>query len=673
MHRLAIAVTIALAACSVKSITFTPGEDGGMTDGVVSGPAAPTITVTRSGAATGEVSARGAAIACGETCSATVVAGTVVTLTATAGPGSVFGGWSGGGCAASDPSCTLTVTEDTTVAARFDLISFTVEVGLVGNGAGVVTSTPEGLACPGACTMLVPYNTRILLDARPTGISTFTGWGGRCTGPGVCAFTVTSDTTVMAGFAAHNDLIVMRAGNGTGTVTSSPTGIECGSVCAQGYPLGTGVTLTAAAAADSTFVGWSDASCPGTGECRIIINQAATVTATFVLKQRTLQVRRNGAGSGTMRSSNVGGIECGTDCTEDYDIHTVVTLTAQADPDSLFLGWSDGGGADSTCSGAGVCTVAVDDAVLVTASFGLRTFVLSVARMGTGTGSVRSTTDNGIDCGTRCSAEYVAHTVVELAPTAEPGSTFTGWGGACSGTGPCEIPMLSTASVTATFSLPGQLVMINESTNRVERLDPITRVVTDVGPLGVPYFLGDCAWNPADSTLYVVDGRTSNTLYRVNLMTGAASVVGVHGITDMFALAYHPPSNKLYGIGRDASNVLNLYTVSTVNGAATRVGPTGPVNQTFVDGLAWDSKRNELIALTAGATTAFRVDVSTGALTAPRSAGSTNDHGMTYHPVLDRFLVVDFSGRFLQLDPDSFARTDFPSLSGSHTCVAFIP
>ena len=59
-------------------------------------------------------------------------------------------------------------------------------------------------------------------------------------------------------------LTVSKGGTGSGTVTSSPAGINCGSTCSATYNSGTSVTLTAAAASGSTFGGWSGA-CSGTG------------------------------------------------------------------------------------------------------------------------------------------------------------------------------------------------------------------------------------------------------------------------------------------------------------------------------------------------------------------------------------------------------------------------
>jgi hypothetical protein len=73
---------------------------------------------------------------------------------------------------------------------------------------------------------------------------------------------------------------VTRAGTGTGTVTSSPSGINCGTSCTANYASGTSVTLAAAAASGSTFAGWSG-SCTGTGSCVLSMTASRSVTATF--------------------------------------------------------------------------------------------------------------------------------------------------------------------------------------------------------------------------------------------------------------------------------------------------------------------------------------------------------------------------------------------------------
>ncbi len=53
----------------------------------------------------------------------------------------------------------------------------------------------------------------------------------------------------------QNKLTVTKSG--TGTVTSNPSGISCGSDCSEPYNYNTVVTLTATPATGSTFASWS--------------------------------------------------------------------------------------------------------------------------------------------------------------------------------------------------------------------------------------------------------------------------------------------------------------------------------------------------------------------------------------------------------------------------------
>ena len=75
---------------------------------------------------------------------------------------------------------------------------------------------------------------------------------------------------------------VTKSGSGTGTVTSSPSGISCGSACSASFHFGTQVTLTATPGSDSSFAGWSG-GCSGTGPCVTTLAGAdVAVGATFV-------------------------------------------------------------------------------------------------------------------------------------------------------------------------------------------------------------------------------------------------------------------------------------------------------------------------------------------------------------------------------------------------------
>ena len=79
----------------------------------------------------------------------------------------------------------------------------------------------------------------------------------------------------------NQTLTVNMIGIGSGTVTSSPEGINCGITCTYDFAYNTLVTLTATPTAPFTFVGWSGAGCSGTGTCNVTMSSAQTVSATF--------------------------------------------------------------------------------------------------------------------------------------------------------------------------------------------------------------------------------------------------------------------------------------------------------------------------------------------------------------------------------------------------------
>jgi hypothetical protein len=238
--------------------------------------------------------------------------------------------------------------------------------------------------------------------------------------------TVNADVQLSGAFGQSQTLVVTRSGNGNGTITSSPAGINCGTDCAEVYPPGTTVTLTAAAAADSNFIGWGGA-CSGTGPCMVTINTATAVDARFELKRFTLTAIRSGTGTGTITNlTPTTGINCGTDCTEDYDFGTMVSLLATPAADNTFGGWT------GDCTNMfGPCTVTMSQARTVRATFTpAPTVLLTLSVYGAGTvraspspvmgPSVCSSTDPNT---TTCQLTYNRGTAVTL--TAVYSAPFT--------------------------------------------------------------------------------------------------------------------------------------------------------------------------------------------------------------------------------------------------------
>jgi hypothetical protein len=275
-----------------------------------------TLTVSKSGG--GNVVSSDGKISCGSTCNADYASGTAVTLTATASSGSSFTGW-GGACSGTD-ACYVTMNQGKTVTATFftpEGATLTISKRNTNNGTGTVTSVPEGINCGSTCKWPFSPGDMVTLTAEPQqGTSSFTGWGGACSGAGTCSVTMNSNTTVSASFSS-NTLGISRVGAGTGTVTSSPAGINCGSTCSRGFPPGASVTLSATPLPGSTFREWGGGACTGADpSCTFTMTANAMVTATFDLTCAYTAVSpptfnyKGGYKTVRLTASNAGGGAC---------------------------------------------------------------------------------------------------------------------------------------------------------------------------------------------------------------------------------------------------------------------------------------------------------------------------------------------------------------------------
>jgi hypothetical protein len=262
-------------------------------------------------------------------------------------------------------------------------ITDNVSVGAVAAGATELTATWTDNA-GGTANFKVERNTGTAGSYTEIGT----------TAPGVTNYV---DTTVMAGMTycyrvrASNaygdsdysneacrqaggayDVTVTTTGTGSGTVVSSPSGIDCGTDCFESFVPGTVVTLTPTAAPESVFSGWGGGGCKGTGQCVMTGNVPVSITATFSSAPQppppstssyTLETTKSGTGWGTVVSGG-GGIQCGSVCVESVAAGAPVTLTATAGKGSTFTGWTGAG-----CSGTGTCTVNVSESTTVDAAF----------------------------------------------------------------------------------------------------------------------------------------------------------------------------------------------------------------------------------------------------------------------------------------------------------------
>ena len=164
-------------------------------------------------------------------------------------------------------------------------------------------------------------------------------------------------------------LSVSRLGTGSGTVSSTPAGIDCGSSCTANFAAGTQVALAAKPASGSSFAGWSGACSGSTSSCTVNMNSSLSVTANFnvAAATRLITLSKSGAGVGNVTSSP-SGLSCLADCgvaSASFASNTAITLIAQAATGSQFAGWS------GACSGiSSSCSLAAGASALnVTAAF----------------------------------------------------------------------------------------------------------------------------------------------------------------------------------------------------------------------------------------------------------------------------------------------------------------
>ena len=184
----------------------------------------------------------------------------------------------------------------------------------------------------------------------------------------------------------------------------------------------------------------------------------------------TLTISRSGAGSGKVTAVN---IDCGTDCSQSYNPNTSrdITLTATADTDSIFTGWS------GECSGTGnQITITVNASKSCTASFAPSTLPITATGAGVSGGTIVENSGspiiNAAWNGTTTSGDnmeivnYGAGPYIIIA-TANTGENVT-WSGDCNtasgnGTGTATCTLSSgiavNKNITATFAINNYTVI----------------------------------------------------------------------------------------------------------------------------------------------------------------------------------------------------------------------
>jgi hypothetical protein len=253
-----------------------------------------------------------------------------------------------------------------------------------------------------------------------------------------------------ASAAPEFPLNIEEPGTGTGTVLCKVEA-QPAEECKYEYPEGTELVLIAEAEEGSKFVAW-EGECDSIAgnECELKMDAEKTAKVLFEEEETfVLTVEEAGGGWGTVLCK----VEAqpAEECEYEYPEGTELSLIATADPESEFLEWGE------DCTGSGSCELTMDEAHAVTATFEPEPppdFALNVEEPGTGSGTVECEAETGPE---ECAAEYPEGTELALIATADLGSKFVEW------TGACEVTMSAAKSVGAKFDLIPRTLTITKA------------------------------------------------------------------------------------------------------------------------------------------------------------------------------------------------------------------
>lgn len=357
--------------------------------------------------------------------------------------------------------------------AAENLAVFTLDVDVEGEGS--VVSLPEAIVCGGdavLCDGEFAQDTHVTLQARAQPGHAFFKWDGNCTGIVTEVVDLVMDANVTCGahFIPQEDVVEVTTHAltvvvlGPGTVEAI-AGLEgavdengeeappflCGDeTCVRHVASGTVVTLEARAAPNAELVGFSgDCSELFTGTAEVTMDGDKTCTVSFFSEDDvTYPMRVHVSGNGRVTSSP-SGINCtessaidSGECEGRYAFGTVITLQADAEGNSTFVGWTH------ACSGE-VAPVVSRELQYGMACGALFETIMDLGVVGDGT-----VAGDGVSCSGNC--EVSMEGPLELTASPAQGHRFVSWSEDCAAsaddvTAPVIVADASDAQCVATF------------------------------------------------------------------------------------------------------------------------------------------------------------------------------------------------------------------------------
>jgi subtilisin family serine protease len=420
------------------------------------------LTISRQGTGSGNVTSQPSGINCGPQCRAEFAEGISVTLTATASSGSVFSGWDGA-CTGSATTCTVVMN-----AARNVTATFTASTGGLSLGQALGNTGLDWRTSGDASWQGVQLSDRTAGQSGDIGDNQTSELYTTLTGPGTLSFAWRVSSESGYDFLEfHVNGVRQFSISGetdweTRTVNIGPGAQEIRWVYRKDFSISNGEDA-----------GWVNAVTftPSQGDLPdLIVTQVTSPTIGI----------SGGSIDASVVIANQGGSAVG-EFRAEFFLSDDATITLDDRPTGWGCTFSGlASGASATCTGTigvpsdiptgeyylgafadvdGVVTDTNRDnngrAAGNTIRISADTVSLAVSRGGLGTGKITSTPE-GIDCGTRCSYAFASDTQVTLTAIPDDGSAFAGWEGDCSGTTlTCTVTLSSDRKVAANFDAVG--------------------------------------------------------------------------------------------------------------------------------------------------------------------------------------------------------------------------
>jgi hypothetical protein len=254
---------------------------------------------------------------------------------------------------------TIDLTNDQTFFVPSSYQTYPLTISKTGSGTVTnISPSSPAINCGSTCSASYAQNTSVTLQATPDPGKTFIGWTGcNSVNANSCTVSMSTSRSVVANFATQSFFThtVSKLGTGTGTVTSEPAGINCGTICSNSFAQDIPVIFTATPDPGMAFTGWIGCS-DITGNGCFSYNRPDNIVYAQFTPLKNIAVSKFGTGKGYVvyhtadpTDSNSFFLWDNTTSSTFYPQNTTLTLAANPLPGNIFTGWS------GACSGKGTC------------------------------------------------------------------------------------------------------------------------------------------------------------------------------------------------------------------------------------------------------------------------------------------------------------------------------